>query len=408
MMAARSDLGTYGGVTCGIGRSSAEPGRAGSAPPEWYDVTWNPTVGCSPVSPGCDHCQALRTVSQLARIGGKGGARYAGLTAGGRSGLHWTGEIRVQTDLSTWPLFQRTSRRILVGSMSDLFHEQLPVETIDALHAVMAVAHWHRFLVLTKRAGRMRIYYADPQTPYRIAAAVDSLETTVLPSLGFRPRSSGDGGVPESATTRARSASVRQLWGVGLSRVMREPAESQRVGSSPIGLNSWPLPNLWPGVSVEDQERISRIGDLLQMPAALRWACFEPLLGPVRPDAVPIGDDDYVDALAGGRYRLDGRGRRLSIAGPAWRPLDWVVAGGEVGAGARPTDPDWVRRLRDRCVNAGVPFLFKEWGEWAPAPDGGFGRRMMRLGRRAAGRLVDGRSWNEMPAAMHRWSRRRR
>ena len=100
--------------------------------------------------------------------------------------------------------------------------------------------------------------------------------------------------------------------------------------------------------------------------------CFEPLLGPVGPDAVPVGEG-YVDALIGDRYLLDGRGRMVPVARPGWRPLDWVVAGGETGAGARPTDPDWVRGLRDRCVAAGVPFLFKQWGEWAPVPDSRFG-----------------------------------
>ncbi len=382
-------------------------GRAGSAPPEWYDATWNPTGGCSPVSPGCDHCEALQTVSKLARIGGKGGARYTGLTAMGRSGLQWTGEIRLRADVSVWPVLQRTPRRILIDSLADLFHEKLAVETIDALHAVIAVAHWHRFLVLTKRADRMRAYYADPQTPYRIAVAINSLAATVLPSLGPHPRSGGEGTVPPPGVTRTRRAGVRQLWAVGLSRVIRQPPDPQSGKPSPIGLDPWPLPNLWPGVSVEDQDRIGRISDLLQMPASQRWACFEPLLGPVRPDAVPVGEG-YVDALLGSCYRLDGRGRRVPISGPAWRPLDWVVGGGEIGAGARPSDPDWVRGLRDGCIAAGLPFLFKQWGEWAPAPDDGFGHRMVRLGRRAAGRLVDGRSWDELPSALHSGAGRQR
>jgi protein gp37 len=376
-------------------------------PDRKYDATWNPTGGCSPLSPGCNHCGALQTVSQLARMGGKGGARYAGLTTIGRSGLRWTGEVRVRADVSAWPLLQRTPRRILVDSLSDLFHEKLAVETIDALHAVVTVAHWHRFLVLTKRATRMCAYYADPQTPYRIAAAIDSLATTVLPSLGSRPRSGREGTVPAPPATRARSAGARQLWAAGLSRVVHRPADPRSGGSSVGGLDPWPLPNLWPGVSVEDQQRIDRIGDLLQMPAAHSWVCFEPLLGPVRPDAVPLGEG-YVDALVGDRYLLDGRGRRVPIPGPPGRPLDWVVAGGEVGPGARPSDPDWVRGLRDRCVAAGVPFLFKQWGEWAPAPDDGFGQRTVHLGRRAAGRLVDGRSWEEIPAAMNKVILRRR
>ncbi len=145
---------------------------------------------------------------------------------------------------------------------------------------------------------------------------------------------------------------------------------------------------------------MGRISELLQMPAVLRWACFEPLLGPLRPDAVPVGDG-YVDALGGGRSRLDSLGLMAPLAEPAWRPLDWVVAGGEIGTGARPTEADWVRGLRDRCVAAGIPFFFKGWGEWTPEPDG-FGQRMVRRGRRGAGRLVDGRSWDETPLAIRR------
>jgi protein gp37 len=118
-------------------------GRAG--PAEWYDATWNPTGGCSPVSHGCDHCEALQTVSKLAGIGGKGGARYTGLTAMGPSGLQWTGEIRLRADVLVRPVLQRTPRRILIDSSADLFHEKLAVETSDALHAVTAIAGWHRF-----------------------------------------------------------------------------------------------------------------------------------------------------------------------------------------------------------------------------------------------------------------------
>jgi protein gp37 len=360
-MGLRGGIDLRAALASGFGEEAAGVGRGVAAPAVWYDSTWNPTGGCSAVSPGCDHCDALHAVSRLARIGGKGGARYAGLTAMGRSGRQWTGEIRVRADVSAWPLLQRTPRRILVDGLSDLFHEKLAVETIDALHAVITVAHWHRFLVLTKRAERMRAYYADPRTPLRIAAAIDFLAMTVLPDLGPQSRSGGRGDAPAAAVAGTRGAAARQLWAVGLSRVSRRP-----VDPSVVGLDPWPLPNLWPGVSVEDQQWIGRIGDLLQMPAAHRWACFEPLLGPVRPDAVPIGEG-YLDALDGARYLLDGHGRRAPIPGPAWRPLDWVVAGGEVGPGARPSDADWVRGLRDRCGAAGVPFLFKRWGEWAPA-----------------------------------------
>ncbi len=190
------------------------------------------------------------------------------------------------------------------------------------------------------------------------------------------------------------------------SRRLEAPSRRWPVPGA-AALDAWPLPNLWLGVSVEDQDRAGRIGQLLQTPASLRWACFEPLLGPVRPDRVPVDDDGYVDALGGGRFEVDGRGRQLAIAAPALPPLDWVVAGGETGAGARPADPAWVGDLRDRCTAAGVPFFFKQWGEWAPGPEYP-AQKMVRLGRRAADRLVDGRAWDEMPAAMREPSRRPR
>ncbi|HEY1301248.1 MAG TPA: DUF5131 family protein [Stellaceae bacterium] len=313
---------------------------------EWYDVNWNPIIGCTAVGPGCAHCDAMQAAAQLARMGGKSGAQYSGLVRMDDTGPAWTGEVRVRDDLLTWPLFRRGARRILVGATSDLFHERIPNAVLDRLHAVVAVARRHRFLVLTKRAERMRGYYDDPQTPCRILRATEAL--------------------PISA-----------------------PA---------IPSGDWPLPNLWVGVSIEDEDHIFRLRELAATPAALRWAAFEPLLGPVRPDAVPIADGLF-DALRGIHYRLDGRGRPLGLDRPPWPALDWVLAGGETGAGARPTHPDWVRRLRDLCTAARVPFFFKQWGEWAPAEDERFGRRMVRLGRRAAGRRLDGAYWNQMPRA---------
>jgi protein gp37 len=209
----------------------------------------------------------------------------------------------------------------------------------------------------------MAAYYADPDTPRRVALEVSRLSASAAP----RP-------------------------GAGRARARR------RLDGSASRLAAWPLPNLWVGVSVEDEVQLPRLSHLLEMPAARRWVCFEPLLGPVRPDAVPSGEA-YFDALEARHFRLDGRGREIAAAGPPWHPLDWVVVGGETGAAARPTRPAWVRAIRDLCIAARVPFFFKRWGEWAPDGDGAE-PQMIRAGRRAAGRLLDGRSWNEMPAAL--------
>jgi protein gp37 len=372
----------------------------------------------------------MRIAARLARAGGKIGARYAGLTRVERSGPVWTGEIRVRRDLLAWPLLRRNPRRIAVDLMSDLFHENLATAMIDVLHAVMAVAHWHCFLVLTKRAKRMREYYSDPETPRRIAREVDFLSSAILPIAGSRRRSArapertigsaltgdpapnpasppgGDQGADAAGVffrtaenaARARAIGVPRHWIAGFSRVRYGTPGSATMEIRAVGLDPWPLPNLWAGVSVEDNDRIARVRDLLETPAAIRWVCFEPLLDQVRPEAVPFGEG-YFDALAGGHYVINARGRAASVDGPAWRPLDWVVAGGEIGAGARPMHPDWVRTLRDKCVAASIPFFFKRWGEWAPAPDERSGRPMIRVGRHATGRLLDGRTWDEMPAA---------
>jgi protein gp37 len=329
---------------------------------DWFDASWNPTAGCSLYSPGCEHCYAMRIAARLARMGGKTGERYAGLTTTERSGPVWTGEMRVAEDLLAWPLQQRRSRRIAVNLMSDLFHENLGTDTVDLLHAVMRAAPWHQFLALTKRAARMRAYYSDPETPRRIAEKSNLLSSLLLPAPGRRRRS----------TDRA-------------DRTLR-----------PVGLEPWPMANLWLGVSVEDQDRMARVGELLRTPAAIRWVCFEPLLDRVRPEAVPVGDG-YFDAMRGSHYTIDGRGRAVPAEGPAWRPLDWIVAGGEIGAGARPTLPEWLRELRDKCNSTGTPFFFRQWGEWAPAPDDASGRRMVRIGKRSAGRLLDDRAWDELP-----------
>jgi protein gp37 len=337
-------------------------GGAGSEIVDWFDATWNPTAGCSQYSPGCDHCYAMRIAAQLARMGGKTGARYTGLTTPERSGPVWTGEMRVAEDLLGWPILRRQPRRIAINTMSELFHENLATESIDLLHAVMRAAHWHQFLVLTKRTERMRAYYNDPETPDRIAEK-SALLSSLITSGGRRGRS-------PRRLERTRP------------RERREP---------------WPLPNLWLGVSVEDQARIARVGDLLQTLAAVRWVCFEPLLDRVEPEAIPVADR-YFDVFQGIHYIVDGRGRRVPVEGPAWPPLDWVVAGGEIGVGARLMQPNWVRSLRDKCISANVPFFFRQWGEWAPRSGDPPGETMRRVGKRSAGRLLDGRTWDQTPA----------
>lgn len=142
-------------------------------------------------------------------------------------------------------------------------------------------------------------------------------------------------------------------------------------------------PNVWIGTSVENQEQADkRIPALLTIPAAVRFLSMEPLLGAV---SVEIIDGVFYD---GG---MPFPWQRLENPG-----INWVIVGGESGPNARPMHPDWARRIQVECQRAGVPFFFKQWGEWQPRRTLN-GEKMFRVGKHAAGRLLDGHEWNEFP-----------
>lgn len=275
---------------------------------EWTDATWNPLRGCSRVSEGCRHCYAEGVAK---RFSGPG-LPYEGLIA---KGGQWNGAIKLVPELLDQPLRWRKPRRIFVNSMSDLFHENVPESYVQQVFAVMAKARQHTFQILTKRPDRMRAMLAGKDLRWLVDGCLQLIN---------------DG------------------------RMSPEAFSMQ-----------WPLPNVWLGVSVEDQKTASeRIPVLLNTPAAVRWVSAEPLLGAV--DLTCIGyspaDSDWTycwDALSGFRANKCG--------GTEGNPkLDWVVVGGESGKDARPMHPEWARSLRDQCAAAGVPFLFKQWGEWVP------------------------------------------
>lgn len=357
--------------------------------------TWNPIVGCSVVSPGCTNCYAMRVAGT--RLDGNPKApHYAGTTQHSKAGPVWTGKVATATDhILTKPLRWRAPRTVFVNSMGDLFHEAVPDEWIDRVFAVMALAPQHTFQLLSKRPARMRAYVQD--------RAVEGM-------LG-------------AVEHRAR-------------QLARERETPIPVGKTLAG--TWPWPHVWLGVSVEDQARAdARIPDLLATPAAIRFVSYEPALGPVRFDR--IGAPQYTDddkgwtfnALdAGDTYRLYGEeGRYLDSGDGPMREtkIDWVICGGESGPHARPMHPDWARSIRDQCASARVPFFFKQWGEWVPpnhfsgietchgsgCPDvawpdgtiawgsshehGGPGRTLHRVGKKTAGRLLDGRTHDDFP-----------
>jgi len=268
---------------------------------EWTDATWNPITGCSVTSPGCKHCYAM----QLAGTRLKHHESRAGLTQDTSAGPVWTGEVRFNSQWLDQPLRWKAPKMIFVCAHSDLFHESVPDARIDKVLAVMALAKRHIFQVLTKRAKRMREYFS--------ALTRDRIEEAAR-EMGYTFRHSG-------------------AWLLAL-----------------------PLPNVWLGVSVEDQKRADeRIPELLATPAAVRFLSMEPLLG-------GVDLSQWLDLI---QYDDGAPWMRRNI-GHLHDMLDWVIVGGESGPKARPMHPQWVRDIRDQCEAAGVPMMLKQWGEWKP------------------------------------------
>lgn len=285
---------------------------------EWTDATWNPVTGCTHVSEGCRNCYA----ATLAGTRLKHHPSRAGLTRQNAAGEHkFNGQVRFNEGWLDQPLRWSKPRMIFVCAHGDLFHENVPDEWIDQVFARMALAPQHIFQVLTKRPDRMRAYLDGACG--RVADAVQHLRSDDR-AVGPMPHIDPPG-----------------RW--------------------------WPLPNVWLGVSVEDQAAADiRIPDLLATPAAVYFISAEPLLGPV--DLTRVGERAdapagrlALDALAGGFWhRPDGRATWTQhVAGPR---IDWVIAGGESGKGARVWDglADAMRSLRDQCRAAGVAFFAKQ------------------------------------------------
>jgi len=285
---------------------------------EWTDATWNPVRGCAVVSPGCTNCYAMKLAHRFSGVG----QAYAGLTKLTKGGPVWTGKVSLHHELLDWPLRRRKPSRIFVNSMSDLFHDGVLDEFIDKVFAVMALAPQHTFQILTKRAARMQMYLRNH------AARVSAL----LLHWGDR------GG---------------RWWPFEAVKTLRW----EEVNRAAVAVFK-PLPNVWLGVSVEDQARADeRVQLLLQTPAAVRWISAEPLLGPLS-----IAEYLRVD---GCHTFADGQSFPVlcvACGGKGSPRLDWVVVGGESGPGARQFDIAWARSLRDQCKAAGVPYFLKQIG----------------------------------------------
>jgi protein gp37 len=255
------------------------------------------------------------------------------------------------------PLRWKKPRTIFVCSMTDLFADFVKDEWIDRVFAVMALCPQHRFQVLTKRARWMREYFARKDTAARWVFQACQIN---------KIRSCYDVVSPEIAAKWSRDG----------------------------------LPNVWLGISAEDQARADeRIPELLQTPAAVRFVSLEPLLGSI--DLTKLGDVTMrLNAFTGEASHL------LGMKAKTLDGLDWIIVGGESGKGARPMHVHWAREIRDQCQAAGIPFFFKQWGEWWDAASGGPEEfrdtkheddRFIRRGKKAAGRLLDGELHDGMP-----------
>ena len=333
---------------------------SGSTGIEWTDATLNPIVGCSVVSPGCTNCYAMKMAARIERMNGAKLPHYVGLTKASKGGAVWTGKLAMAGDDALLaPLKRRKPTTYFVNSMGDLFHEDVPDAWIDRVFAMMALAPQHKFQCLTKRSARMRVWANDPETPKRVTESAEHVAT----------------------------AAYGHHW-LGA------------LGNAGIGtagsVVKWPLANCWLGVSAEDQVRADeRIADLLATPAAVRFVSAEPLLGPISFRWSAWVDWGGEIARKGSVDQLDGLAK-----------LDWIISGGESGRGARPMLAAWARSIRDQCAAAGVAFFHKQNGEFLPATDpyDGLprdmttGGPMVRVGKRRAGRLLDGVEHNAFPA----------
>lgn len=337
---------------------------------EWSDATWNPIAGCTRVSEGCRHCYAERQAARgLPSF--KGLAHFVGRPDGIKE-ARWTGAVTVREHLIDLPLRWKKPRKIFVNSLSDLFHDAVPDEVIDRIFAVMALCPQHTFQVLTKRPERMRDYLSTRAGDWVLR----------WPDA-----------IPVAKWYVSKAEGMSRLGAHG-------PVAAALYDAKPI---VYPLPNVWMGVSVEDQVTADvRIPYLLRTPSAIRFVSYEPALGVIdwrqwmhdygcscgwggdtpmdycrHCDWRGWADGDYGDAKCPECGELledynacpecDGHdGDGLSFGPNSTPRLDLIIMGGESGPNARPMHPDWVRQTRNQCEAASVPFFFKQWGEWAP------------------------------------------
>jgi len=314
----------------------------------YWDRSLTLVSGCTPVSPGCDHCWSAREAHvRSSHPNEKIRTRTKGVILGGE----WTGDVKFLEETLNVPI--RTRKPTVYAVWNDLFHPGVTQDQVDRAFSVMASEQRHLFLVPTKRADRMREH------------------------LGHR--------------------GFHRLGANGWIADHKKCEDGLRVAKT----GGEPLPNVCVGATTENQEAFdARIGDLAATPATLRWLSVEPMLSGIDMEKI------LPPMCAIHRMRVC-CGRRPAV--------DWVVCGGESGADARPMNPNWVRGLRDFCRENNIPLLLKQWGEWAPAGNVDLrshrdkprfvfddGEVMVRVGKKEAGRTLDGKEHVELPPLLSR------
>lgn len=348
---------------------------------EWANETWNPIVGCTKVSPGCDHCYAERMATRLRSMSKKwdnAGRNIFHMSAMGQysevisDDNKWTGKTAFNNETILKPLRWRNPRRIFVCSMGDLFHESVPLEWIDKVMVIAALMPKHTFMILTKRPERMKDYFFEDKNKL-----IERWESACY-DIGISDKHDDIDMPPCWVFNRAQ--------------------------------DEWPLKNLWLGVTTENQEQADkRIPILLQIPAAKRFISVEPMLGPIDLTDIQIGNQ-LANVLSG-----------VGDISPLMHTIDWVICGGESGPRARPMHPHWVRLLRDLCYVTKARFTFKQWGEWIQLDKkhamiegeivlGIDGKEyimagdhlkpviMKKVGKKASGRELEGKIYDYYPA----------
>jgi len=313
---------------------------------EWTDETWNPIFGCDKISPGCDNCYALAMAYRLMHMPHGSDYQFV-LGDNGESDpekFHnlpeWNGKTHFAKSQLEKPLHWKKPRMIFVVSMGDLFHESVSFEHINDIFNVMCNTPKHTYQILTKRPERILEFF--------------KWYGSLIKERGFD--------------------SV--------------PSESD----NPLHYYS-PLKNVYIGATAENQKQLNkRIPILLEIPAAVRFVSIEPML-------------TFIDLMPAISYKFKGWKQGIENL----PKIDWIICGGESGRKARPMHPEWVRNLRDQCSKFKINFFFKQWGEWMHIdefykcyPDYIIPKERMlsvfiRVKKKIAGRLLDGKEHNEMP-----------